>query len=82
MPAEEGATIELDRVLLIGDGEQVALGQPFIAGAKVVATVLGQGRGRKVIVFKYKPKARYRRKIGHRQPYLRLAIQEIVVGRG
>lgn len=74
----EGETVELDRVLLISDGDKVIFGTPTVAGAKVVATVKGEGKGKKVIVFKYKPKVRYRRKQGHRQFYTRLAIDKIV----
>ena len=76
---EEGSVIEFDRVLLVADGDKVTVGRPVISGAKVIATVLGQGKGEKVIVFKYKPKVRYRRKTGHRQPYTKLVIDEIVV---
>ena len=78
--AVEGDSIELDRVHLVADGDKVTLGNPTIAGAKVIADVVGEGKRDKVIVFKYKPKVRYRRKKGHRQPYTRLAIREIVVG--
>ena len=74
----DGATIELDRVLVVGEGDKVSVGTPTVEGAKVVATSKGDGRGKKVIVFKYKPKVRYRRKTGHRQGYTRLAIDEIV----
>ena len=77
----EGDTIELDRVHLVADKGKVTLGKPTIAGAKVIADVIGEGKKDKVIVFKYKPKVRYRRKKGHRQPYTRLAIKEIVVGK-
>jgi large subunit ribosomal protein L21 len=77
----EGDSIELDRVLLFADGEKVTLGNPTIDGAKVIAEVVGEGKQDKVIVFKYKPKVRYRIKRGHRQPYTRLAIKEIVVGK-
>lgn len=77
----EGDTVELDRVYLVADGDKVTLGKPTVAGAKVIATVLGDGKGDKVLVFKYKPKVRYRRKKGHRQPYTRLAIKEIVIGK-
>ena len=76
---EEGSVIEFDRVLLVADGDKVTVGRPVVSGAKVIATVLGQGKGEKVIVFKYKPKVRYRRKTGHRQPYTKLVIDEIVV---
>jgi large subunit ribosomal protein L21 len=74
----EGNTVELDRVLLIVDGERVIVGTPTVDGAKVVATSQGEGRGEKVIVFKYKSKVRYRKKTGHRQPYTRLVIDKIV----
>ena len=76
----EGDTVELDRVYLVADGDEVTVGKPTIDGAKVIATVLDESKRDKVIVFKYKPKVRYRRKKGHRQPYTRLAIKEIVVG--
>lgn len=79
LEVEPGQTIELDRVLLISD-EQVQVGQPTVAGAMVVAKVVGEEKGEKIIVFKYKPKTRYRRKTGHRQIYTRLAIQKIVSG--
>ncbi|MGB2855210.1 MAG: 50S ribosomal protein L21 [Dehalococcoidia bacterium] len=78
----DGDTVELDRVHLVADGDKVTLGRPTIVGAKVVADVVGDGKRGKVIVFKYKPKVRYRIKKGHRQPYTRLAIKEIVVGKG
>ncbi|MBI4319074.1 MAG: 50S ribosomal protein L21 [Chloroflexi bacterium] len=77
--AEPGQTIELDRVLLVSD-DQVAIGQPTVPGAKVIAKVIGEGKGEKIIVFRYKPKVRYRRKLGHRQTYTHLAIEEIVPG--
>ncbi len=74
----EGSTVELDRVLLIGDGERVIVGTPTVDGAKVVATSQGEGKGKKVIVFRYKSKVRYRKKTGHRQLYTRLVIDKIV----
>ena len=70
--------MELDKVLLIGDGERVVVGTPTVDGAKVVATAQGEGRGTKLIVFKYKPKVRYRKKTGHHQFYTRLVIDKIV----
>jgi len=75
----EGKSVELDRVLFIADGEQVTAGKPLVDGAKVVATSQGNGRNKKIVVFKYKPKVRYRSKVGHRQHYTRLAIDKIVV---
>jgi large subunit ribosomal protein L21 len=74
----EGEEVELSRVLLIADGEETIIGSPTIDGAKVTATCLGEKKGDKIIVFKYKPKVRYRRKKGHRQLYATLEIKEIV----
>ena len=78
LDVDEGNTIELDRVLFIVDGDKVTVGTPTIDGAKVIATSQGDGKGKKIIVFKYKPKVRYRKKTGHRQLYTRLAIDKIV----
>lgn len=80
LDAEEASPVEFNEVLLLVDGVDVTVGKPNIAGAKVLATVLAEGRGKKVIVFKYKHKVRYRRKTGHRQPYTRLEINDIVTG--
>lgn len=74
----EGDAVELDRVLLIADGDKVTVGMPTVDGAKVVATSQGEGKGKKIIVFKYKPKVRYRKKTGHRQLYTRLVIDKII----
>ncbi|MFC2069403.1 50S ribosomal protein L21 [Chloroflexota bacterium] len=73
----EGNAIDLERVLLISDGNKITIGTPTVKGAKVKATLQGEGRGKKTIVFKYKSKTRYRKKTGHRQPYTRLVIDEI-----
>ena len=78
MSLPESSTIELDRVLLIADDEKVTIGTPTIEGAKVVATWQGEGNGKKVIVFKYKPKVRYRVKRGHRQFHTSLIIDKII----
>ncbi|HEX77643.1 MAG TPA: 50S ribosomal protein L21 [Dehalococcoidia bacterium] len=77
LPASPGETVELDRVLMVAQGDQVTLGHPVVEGARVLATVVAQGKGDKVVVFKYKNKVRYRRKRGHRQPYTRLSIDQI-----
>jgi large subunit ribosomal protein L21 len=76
----EGETVELDKVLFIGGNGDTLVGNPIIKGAKVVATCLGEARGEKVIVFKYKSKVRYRRKKGHRQTYTRILVNEIIKG--
>jgi len=79
LPLNVGEKVELDRVLLVADDEQVQVGQPVIEGAKVMATVDRQDKRRKVIIFKYHPRKRYRLKKGHRQPFTRLHIDRIVV---
>ncbi len=78
---EKGSIVELDRVLLVSQDGEVIVGKPVVEGAKVVAEALGEDKGDKIIVFKYKPKVRYRRKRGHRQLYTTLAIKQILVGR-
>jgi large subunit ribosomal protein L21 len=77
LPAEAGETVELGRVLMVGGDDSVAIGSPLVEGAKVLAEVVDQRRGPKIIVFKYKAKARYRRKTGHRQSLTTLRIKEI-----
>ena len=73
----EGEAVELDRVLLIAEEDKVTFGNPVIEGAKVTATSKGEFKDDKVIVFKYKPKVRYRKKTGHRHIYTTLAIDSI-----
>ena len=74
----EGETIELDRVLFIGGDGDTVVGNPIIKDAKVVGTCLGEAKGEKVIVFKYKSKVRYRKKKGHRQTYTKILVNEII----
>jgi large subunit ribosomal protein L21 len=76
--AEADDQVDLTDVLLVSGDDGVKLGNPTVEGARVVARVVGETKGPKLIVFKYKPKTRYRRKTGHRQHFTRLAIQEIV----
>ena len=71
---EEGSEVVFDEVLYV-DGK---VGTPTVKGAKVVAKVLKQGKGKKILVFKYKPKKKYRRTQGHRQPYTKILIKSIV----
>jgi large subunit ribosomal protein L21 len=75
---EKGKEVELSPVLMIADGDEVIIGTPEVQGAKVIATCLEEGKARKIIIFRYKNKVRERRKTGHRQPYTRLLIKEIV----
>ena len=77
MDAEPGTEIVLAEVLLVGDTTDVKIGAPLVANARVVAEVVGEARGEKIIVFKYKRKKRYRRRTGHRQDYTRIAIKTI-----
>lgn len=74
-----GDAVVFDQVLAIVDGENSKFGTPVVEGAKVDASVVKNGRGKKVIVFKYKPKKGYRRKQGHRQPYTKVTIGKISV---
>ena len=74
----DGGKIELNKVLFISDEQNTLVGDPIIKGAKVTATSLGQFRGEKLIIFKYKAKVRYRRKRGHRQTFTRLIVNEII----
>lgn len=79
LPYDENQSIEIDDVLLIGDGEKTIIGQPRVEGALVKATVVKQFRGPKIIVFRYRHRTNYRRKTGHRQYYTRLHIDDISV---
>ena len=78
---EPGASINLDEVLMVGDGKEVTVGAPTVAGAKVQAVVIEQMRDRKVIIFKKKRRHNYRRKKGHRQNLTVLKIEKIVAGK-
>lgn len=74
---EPGSKVVLDQVLVLSTKGKVSVGSPVVSGAKIEARVDGHGLGDKVIVFKYKPKVRYRKKTGHRQPYTELTIEKI-----
>ena len=78
--SELGEQIDIDRILLVADSDAVAIGAPYLPGAKIEATVVTHFKAPKVVVFKYKPKERYRRKTGHRQQYTRLRIDAIIAG--
>lgn len=79
LPVEAGDTVTFDKVLAVLDGDKATFGAPVVEGAKVTASVVKNGKGKKVIVFKYKPKKGYRRKQGHRQPYTKVTIGKISV---
>lgn len=77
LAAEEGAAVVFDKVLAVSNEGAVNFGTPLVSGANVDAKVLAQGKDKKIIVFKYKPKKGYRRKQGHRQPYTKVQIEKI-----
>ena len=78
LPYEVGESIEFDNVFLVAQDDGVAIGAPLVPGAVVKATVMDQYRGKKILVWKYRPKKRYRRRQGHRQSYTLLRIDEVV----
>lgn len=77
LEAEEGKEVTFDEVLLLDKNKKVEIGSPLVEGAKVTAKVLNHGKGKKLIIFKYKPKKRYKRKIGHRQIFTEVEILKI-----
>lgn len=77
LAANAGETVELDKVLVLGEGEDLQVGTPYVEGAKVFGEVVENGKGKKVVVFKYKSKKDYRKKQGHRQPYTMIKIASL-----
>ena len=77
LPHNVGETIQLNEVLLVSEDGQVTLGSPTVPGAAVTVEVLANGRGKKIVIFKYKAKTRYRRRNGHRQGYTELKVTGI-----
>ena len=77
IPGEVGSPVTFDRVLMFSDGENVSIGQPELDNVAVKGHIVEQGREKKIIVFKYKRRKRYRRKQGHRQPYTAIQIDDI-----
>ena len=75
--AEPETTVTLDKVLLVSKEDTINVGAPYVEGATVSAKVLAQGKAKKIIVFKFKPKKGYKRKQGHRQLYTKLQIEKI-----
>jgi len=79
LPGNVGDQVTFEEVLLTSDGENVTVGKPFVENAKVVARITGQGKGRKVVVFKYKKRKNYRKKRGHRQHYSLVRVEDIKI---
>ena len=77
LDVNEGDTVTLDKVLAVSDGADLKVGTPYVDGATVTATAVKNGKDKKIIVYKYKPKKGYHKKQGHRQPYTKLEIQKI-----
>jgi large subunit ribosomal protein L21 len=77
LDVEKGSKVMFEEVLAVGNNGELQVGSPVVAGAKVEATVVENGKTKKVIVFKYKPKKDYRKKQGHRQPFTKVRIDKI-----
>ncbi len=77
LDVEVDEKVTFDNVVLVSDGEKIEIGAPYVKGFKVEGKVVAHGKGKKIIVFKYKPKKNYRRKQGHRQPYTKVEITSI-----
>lgn len=77
LDVESGAKVVFEEVLAVGNNGELQVGSPVVSGAKVEATVVENGKAKKVIVFKYKPKKDYRKKQGHRQPFTKVRIEKI-----
>ncbi len=77
LPGKAGETLTFDKVLFSGDDKSQQLGKPFLSGGSVQGKILNHGRSKKIVVFKYKAKSKYRRKQGHRQDYTEVEITKI-----
>lgn len=78
LAADVGETVEFDQVLALKNDDGLKVGAPYVEGVRVQGKVLGQGKAKKIIVFKYKPKKNYRKKQGHRQPFTSVRIEKIM----
>ena len=77
LDVEEGKKVTFDKVVLVSDDKKVEVGAPYVKGVKVEGKVVANGKGKKIIVYKYKAKKNYRRTQGHRQPYTKVEITSI-----
>lgn len=78
--ADEGAVVDIDKVLLVANGDDVKVGNPYVAGGKINATVKAHGRGDKIRIIKFRRRKNSRRQMGHRQAYTELQITGISAG--
>ena len=79
LQGEVGDSVTFDQVLIASDGENMKVGKPFLEGTKVIGRITHQGKDRKIVVFKYKRRKGYRKKLGHRQQFTQVAIDEITL---
>ena len=77
--AGQGETVEINKVLAVVDGDRMTVGKPVVEGARAIVKVLEHGKADKIVVFKYKPKKKYRKTQGHRQPYTQVVVEKIEV---
>lgn len=77
LDAEDGTSVVFDEIMMVSTDNDLKVGKPVVEGAKVTGKVLGQGKEKKILVFKYKAKKRYRVKTGHRQPYTKVLVEKI-----
>jgi large subunit ribosomal protein L21 len=77
LDVDKGATVELDQVLMVGEGEDVKIGAPYLDGGKVTATVLEHGRGKKIRIVKFHRRKHHRKQMGHRQDFTKIEITGI-----
>lgn len=77
LDAKEGDVVNFDKVLVLSDAGNINVGKPYVEGVKVEGMVIKQGKSKKIVVFKYKPKKNYRKKQGHRQPFTKVKIEKI-----
>ena len=77
LPVSEGDSVEFDKVMAVSNDGDMQFGRPYLEDIKVTGKVLEQGKNKKITVFKYKPKRRYRKKTGHRQPYTKVLVESI-----
>lgn len=75
--AEEGASVDFDKVLLVGDGEKITIGAPYVAGGKVTATIQTHGRAKKVTIIKFRRRKHFRKQMGHRQHFTEVKVTSI-----
>ncbi len=78
LSAKPGDIVELNKVLTIGEGDNIRIGMPYLTGAKVTATVNSNGRSNKIKIIKFHRRKHYRRQMGHRQPYTEIKINDII----